>query len=420
MMLTLQDDRLTSLESLEAFVAGTAGLAPQASGSEAERHAHVQDVLQRFRYAKLSRRHKGVVLRYLLHTSGYSRQHLTRLVGRFVSHAPLGQRKSPAQGFRRRYTEDDARLLAYTDAVHDTLSGAATCHLLRRAWLVYGDAHYRCLATLSVSHLYNLRKSRAYRNARGHWDGTRPSKAVSIGLRQPPRPEGRAGFIRIDSVHQGEVDGAKGVYYINAVDCVTQWQVLACCQRISEAFLLPVLEELLAGFPFQILGVHADNGSEYINHRVAELLHKLNVEFTKSRPRHSNDNALVESKNGSVVRKTFGYAHIPQKHAQAVNAFCQQHLNPYLNFHRPCLFGRQRSDNRGKIKIDYPAKLVKTPLEKLLSLAPELRNLKDGISEQDLLWQARVMSDNQAAEQLQKHRSALFDSIIRRRAELAA
>jgi hypothetical protein len=62
-----------------------------------------------------------------------------------------------------------------------------------------------------------------------------------------------------------------------------------------------------------ILGFHADNSSEYINHRVASLLEKLRIELTKSRARQSNDNALVESKNGSIVRKHLGYAHIASR-----------------------------------------------------------------------------------------------------------
>ena len=125
------------------------------------------------------------------------------------------------------------------------------------------------------------------------------------------------------------------MYHINAVDCVTQMRLVATCEKISEAYLLPVIRQLLAGFPFVILGFHSDNGSEYINYRVAKLLEKLRVEFTKSRPRHSNDNALAESKNASVVRKHQGYAHIPQHCASLVNAFCAGYLNPYANFHRP-------------------------------------------------------------------------------------
>lgn len=156
-----------------------------------------------------------------------------------------------------------------------------------------------------------------------------------IGLRKAPSPNGRAGWVRIDTVHQGDLDGVKGVYHITCVDEVSQWQVQACLQGISEAFLLPVLALILEQFPFEIVGFHSDNGSEYINGRVAKLLQKLLVEQTKSRSRHSNDNALAESKNASVVRKHMGYSHIPQKYAKPINAFYQEVFNPWLNLHRP-------------------------------------------------------------------------------------
>jgi transposase InsO family protein len=78
---------------------------------------------------------------------------------------------------------------------------------------------------------------------------------------------------------------------------------VASVERISEAFLLPTLDLVLDAFPFVIRGFHSDNGSEYVNKTVAGLLNKLLIEFTKSRARRTNDNALVEEKNGAVVRK---------------------------------------------------------------------------------------------------------------------
>lgn len=113
----------------------------------------------------------------------------------------------------------------------------------------------------------------------------------------------------------------KGVYHINAVDEVTQWQVVGATAQIGEKWLIPVLEAILAQFPFRVLGFHSDNGSEFINTRVATLLNKLLVEQTKSRPRHSNDNGLVEAKNGAVIRKHIGYAYIASHHAEAIMAF---------------------------------------------------------------------------------------------------
>jgi transposase InsO family protein len=141
--------------------------------------------------------------------------------------------------------------------------------------------------------------------------------------------------LRVDTVHQGDWDGEKGVYHINAVDAVTQWEIVGCTARISEQYLLPVLEAMLHPFPFRLLGLHADNGSEFVNHTVAKLLDKLLIEFTRSRPNRSSDNALVEGKKGAVIRKHLGYGHIASEHADGIQRFYQAHFNPYLNYHRP-------------------------------------------------------------------------------------
>lgn len=109
-----------------------------------------------------------------------------------------------------------------------------------------------------MAHLYRLRHARGYEMRRRHWTKTR-GYSIPIASRRAPVPENRPGFIRIDSVHQGDQDGVKGLYHINAVDCVTQFEIVATCERISEAYLLPVIETLLASFPFEILGFHADN-----------------------------------------------------------------------------------------------------------------------------------------------------------------
>ena len=192
----------------------------------------------------------------------------------------------PAAPFARKYTPADVALLVQMDRANEDVCGPAVMHLLRRAYSVYGDARYERLAGLSVSHLYNLRKSAGYQAQRNSFAKTR-SVCNPIGVRKAPKPNGRAGWVRIDSVHQGDLDGAKGVYHITCVDATSQWQVQACVQGISEAYLLPVLELILTQFPFVIAGFDSDNGSEYINHRVAAMLDKLRIEQTKSRSRQS-------------------------------------------------------------------------------------------------------------------------------------
>jgi len=414
MVIDMNESRLDTVGQLRAFLEGTLEVQFCPLSNDSQRYAFISSVLRRFAYSALGRRDKGVVLRYLQHTTGYSRQQLTRLVGRARSGAALAKRyRAPAHGFVRKFTPADVALLAHTDALHGTLSGPATVHLLRRAYTVYGDARYQRLAALSVSHLYNLRAQAGYQAQRGHWTKTQ-AHHIPIGLRRAPAPEGRCGFIRIDSVHQGDFDGLKGVYHINAVDCVSQFELVATCERISEAFLLPVLQQLLEDFPFTILGFHADNGSEFINHTVARLLSKLHIEFTKSRPRTSNDNALAETKNAAIVRKHLGYAHIPQRFAAVLNAFCREHLNPYVNFHRPCFFAHSTIDPKGRVRKVYRLEDMMTPYEKLKSLANGSALLKPGMSFEALDAYAAATSDNEAAQRLNQARTKLFQSIQRR------
>jgi transposase InsO family protein len=236
---------------------------------------------------------------------------------------------------------------------------------------------------------------------------------VAIGERRKPHPEGKPGYIRIDTVHQGDQDKVKGIYHINAVDEVTQFEIVCSVEKISEQYLMPALEEMLESFPFSILGFHSDNGSEYVNRRVAELLQKLFIEFTKSRSRHSNDNALAESKNASVVRKIFGYTHIPQKWAPKVNQFNRAYLNPYINYHRPCFFPETIINDKGKQQKTYPYRNMMTPFERLKSLPEVEQYLKPEVTLEALDEYALQMSDNEAADYLQKARQQLFSLIFK-------
>ena len=412
----MDEAKLRSIAQLQAFLNATQEISFTGApgGADQQRYEHINRVLKRFDYPQLGKAERGVVLAYIRRTSGYSRSQITRLVGRWEANrlaaVPLVKRYArPAVPFARKYTAGDVALLVEMDRANEDVCGVAIVHLLRRAFAVYGDQRYERLATLSVSHLYNLRKTGGYRAQRTHFTKTR-AVCNPIGVRKAPRPNGRAGWIRIDSVHQGDLEGIKGVYHITCVDAVSQWQVQACVQGISEAYLLPVLEMVIAQFPFQVDGFHSDNGSEYVNHKVAKLLEKLRIEQTKSRSRHSNDNALAESKNASVVRKHMGYSHIPQKYAKPINAFYQEVFNGWLNLHRPCLYATEVVSDKGKIKKVYRHKDTKTPLECLVLLNETgLVTFKSATTLERLLARAKEQSDLQAAQAMQKAKATLFE-----------
>ena len=419
----MNETQLRTIEQIQQFLDGSVQIEFSPHEDDRERYAHITRVLKRFDYPLRSKRERGVVLAYLRRTSGYSRAQVTRLVAQWSTNgqvavpAPLAKRyKAPSKPFACKFTDSDIELLVEMDKANENACGSTIAHLLWRAFHQYGDARYQRLATLSVSHLYNLRKSAGYRARRIYQSKTR-AVCNPIGKRKKPRPGGRAGFVRIDTVHQGDLDGAKGVYHITCVDCVSQWQVMACVQAIDADSLLPVLQSVIKQFPFEIAGFHSDNGSEYVNHKVATLLSTLNIEQTKSRARRSTDNALAESKNAAVVRKHMGHSYIPQRFAQDIDVFYQDWFNPWLNMHRPCQFASEEQTAKGKIIKRYKPKDVKTPLECLAVLSEQdLVKFKDGVTLQELVKQAGQETDLAAAQQMLMIRDELFERFNRRTA----
>jgi len=209
-------------------------------------------------------------------------------------------------------------------------------------------------------------------------------------------------------VHQGRKDGQEGIFFVNSVDTITQWQNIGCVETISERHMLPVLEAILHQYPFRILGFHSDNGSEFLNRRVAKMLNKLLAEFTKSRANRSTDNALIEGKNGAVVRKHIGYGFIASEHAGELQRFLTAQFNPYLNFHRPCGFAVLVKSDKGRVRRRYPAEGYMTPFEKLRSLPDWQDYLKPGITEKMLQAWATRRSDTEAARLMQKAKLGLL------------
>jgi transposase InsO family protein len=398
-----------SLEAMCRFVEASEEIRFE-SKSRQQVYGWVERVLIQQEYAQRGKAVRGQVRRYIEKMTGMSRAQATRLIGRYTASGQVRPTVYRRRCFPQRYTRADIELLASVDEAHETLSGPATRRILEREHQLYGKQEYARLAAISVAHLYNLRRSQRYRERRLNYVKTRPT-TVSIGERRKPQPQGQPGYLRLDTVHQGDQPGggAKGVYHINAVDEVTQWQVAGSTPRISEAYLEPVLEAMLRQFPFPIRGFHTDNGSEFINATVARLLDKLRIEQTKSRPRQSGDNGLVETKNGAVIRKHIGYGYIDAAHADRINEFYREYLNPYLNYHRPCAQAEVQIDEKGRKRVRY--KRYQTPLEILLGLDKPAQYLRQGLSINALKRIAGALSDTDAARRMQQAKSKLFDKL---------
>ena len=364
----MQNASKLNLQQIQQFLHSSEEIRFKGKG-RAEIYAWVARTLRQHGYSRQNRAAKGLLRQYLVKMTGLSRAQITRLIQQYRQGGELQPARYRRHRFARKYTPADVELLAAVDEAHETLSGPATRKILEREYQQYQQREYERLAGISVAQIYRLRRRSAYRQRRLHFTKTRPT-AVSIGERRRPDPQGQPGFLRVDTVHQGDRDGVKGVYHINAVDEVTQWQVVGATAAISEAWLEPLLKAMIEQFPFRVRGFHSDNGSEFLNRTVEKLLNKLLIEQTKSRPRHSNDNGLVESKNGAVIRKHMGYTHIAAPHAGRIQRFYQQHFNPYLNFHRPCGQPEIESNAKGKQKRVY--RHYQTPWEREVARGRQL------------------------------------------------
>lgn len=406
----MNDLNIKNLDQVRGFLGGAISIEFQPQ-SKAECYQWIQSALTRFQYHTLTKCDKGSVFAYVQKVTGYSRQQISRLIEqhrntRRVKLLPYARKKFPT-----RYQKKDIKLLAEVDELHQIRSGAATKKTFERMFLVFKDIGYERLSTISIAHIYNLRKTLYYRECYQVYTKTKSTK-VLIGERRKPFSNGQPGYLRVDSVHQGDQDKVKGVYHINLVDEVTQWEIVCTVEQISEYHLIPAIARALAEFPFVIKGFHSDNGSEYINATTAKLLKKLLVEFTKSRARHTNDNALVEGKNAAVIRKFLGYVHIPKRYADLINAFNYAHLNPYVNYHRPCFFPEIAIDKKGKERKKYLYENMMTPYDKLRGLPDPEQYLKPGTTFKQLEKIAMQFTDNEAARRLKRVRYKLFKTIF--------
>ena len=406
----MNDSQIKTIAGLKEFLQSTSKIFFQRQ-SQSETYDWVKKVLKRFKYFGLKKLEKGLVQDYIRRMTRYSQSQITRLIAVFFETEDIQSSTGQRNKFPTKYSQEELGILARTDELHGFPNAVSLKYIL--ASMARQDSNFKNIDAISVAHIYNLRRSAQYHRLTRRFQKTKPSTAgKKMGLRQKPESRGRPGFIRVDTVHQGDRNGTRGVYHINTVDEITQFEFVAAVEQITQDILIPILKQLLDFYPFKILGFHADNGSEYINQCVVDMLNELLIQFTKSRPRHSNDNALVETKNGSIIRKWIGYTFIDQSFAFVLNEFYFGCFNEYLNYHRPCAFPSVKKDAKGKLKKIYPFENYKTPYEKLKSLSHAEKYLKPNLSFKFLEELYLTKTPNQQAEIVQEHRDKLFNKIF--------
>ena len=408
MIINMQDEQVVSIDQIKEFLKLANEATRFLAENKVERNLWIENVLNKFRYFSCVKKEKTIIKKYIAKMTGLSKTQVKKLIAKKKKFGKIIVAYSNCHRFGRKYGPADIALLIKTDNLHGRLSGPATKGILFREYNIFHKQDYKTVSNISASHIYNLRGTRQYVSHSLTVKKTNPVK-ILIGKRTKPVNNGRPGFLRVDTVHQGDLDKEKGIYHINIVDEVTQWETVGCVERISEEYLLPLLEDLLDQFPFMIINFHSDNGSEYINKVVAGLLNKLLISQTKCRPRHSNDNGLVEGKNNFVIRKHIGYRFIAKGYAKNFNEFYKSCFNTYLNFHRPCGYPTIITDKRGKEKKIYNTYL--TPYQKLKSMKNAKQYLKQNITFVQLDKIAYEKSDNEFAEFMQQEKDKLFNNL---------
>ena len=410
MNINMNDSHIVSLRQVEENVSTVT--APSFSfESHGKAYEWISEVLDRFGYnnKSLSRKEKISVRKYVKKYTGYSKSQITRLIWEKKGTGTLKYGKGKKRNqFKKIYTKEDAELLAEADNAYRRMSGDAMRKIFKDEFKVYGKSKYENLSKISHGHFYRLRASDQYKE-KSLTVGRTISVSRSIGIRKKPQPNGKPGYIRADTVHQGDLDGVKGVYHVNLVDEVTQWEILICVDSITEKSMAYVLHQALHFFPFAVIGFHSDNGGENINGSVSLVLQKLLIEQTKSRSGKCNDNALIESKNGSVVRKHMGHWHIPKYEARKINAFYRDYFNEFLNFHRMCAYPKTVVDENGKKRKVYDENA--TPCQKLLSIPNVEMYLKKDTTVESLKKKMIGMSHIEYAEIMRENKQKLFASV---------
>jgi hypothetical protein len=403
MMIDTEDTQACTVEQVRRILQRPHALDLGLPPDDSDRYARIGAALLRLNYLELKRPDRGLVLAYLQRLSGYSRAQVTRIVSRWMAGKPLAKNyRPPAHAFEPRYTPSDVELLAEVDRAMGVLSGPVTACILRRQRDAFGDARFARLGSLSVGHLYNLRRSCAYAQQRPVSTRIPFAKALNTGARTARAEEGRPGFIRIDTLHHHDFDGAAGLYLVSAVDCITQWQVVAAVQTLSEGCLRPAIEEMAAQFPFEVVGFRAPLDREPVYTSMTGPRGGRRTELTPSRPRKGNHDAPAEPKGRTLERQDVSSAPDLECRARRFNTFCAEFLNPFLNFHVPRLSYVDVPDPKrpGRIKRVCRKGGAMTPLDKLTSIPETFQHLRDGTTLEHLHQLARALSDLQAAQEL--------------------
>ena len=369
-----ESDRGPNVRSAQVLTEGdaAAGGGPGVGMRIADRYDLARDLARR--YERAGKAERGELLDAFCLATGYHRKYASAvLLGRQERRPP-----QPRRPRRRRYGSAFQRALAVLWE-----ASAYVCSERLQPWipellplleshrqLVVDEATRELLLAASVStverRLRDLRRARVRQRLSQTKPGTLLRRQIPVIVGRW-KEQDRPGFVEIDLVsHSGEEAVGRFHYTLSVVDLCTGWTERVAIFGKNQEVVVAAMDRVRRQLPFPLLGIHPDNGSEFINHNLFGWCQEKGVLFSRGRPYRKNDNAHVEQKNWTLVRRLIGYGRLDSPGQLAwLDAFYTDLLRPFANCFQACMkqIGRDTSaTGRTRRLYDTP----QTPLRRLL------------------------------------------------------
>jgi len=332
------------------------------------------------RYLKASKEFKGRILDELCKVCGYNRKYAIWKMGR------LGERDKP-RARRVRQRVYDLEVLRVIEKVWEAANYPWSVRLreILRLWLPSMKKRFRItaeveskLVRISASTLDRALREKKRSLRRRIYGRTKPGSLLrhQIPIRTDHWEVECPGYLELDLVsHSGECSSGEFIYSLNLTDIYSGWAETRAVMGKGEAGVLEALQAMSEGLPFKVLAIDSDNGSEFLNWHLIKHCDAEQIQFTRSRPYKKDDNAHIEQKNWTHVRKLIGWDRYDTPQAlEAMNDLYCDDLRLFMNLFQPSvkLLKTIRKGSRRTRLYDKP----QTPLDRLLTSAAQEKLLE--------------------------------------------
>jgi hypothetical protein len=324
------------------------------------------------RYKKVSKPLRARILDEFCQVCGYNRKYAIRLLN---GPAPQKPELTAAKGRRPTY---GAKVILSLSAIWEAAGYPCSTRLkaLLPLWLPWAikrlaisDPVQKQLLLISPATIDRRLKAKKRQLKKRLYGRTKPGTLLKhhIPIKTDSWDVKTPGFTETDLVsHSGNSEKGEFIHSLNVTDIHTTWVETRAVMGKGQAGVLDAMKQIEQALPFKLLGIDSDNGSEFINYHLKAFCDQKQIQFTRGRPYKKDDNAHIEQKNWTHVRKILGYLRYDSPQAlDAINDLYRQELRVLQNLFLPSMKLSEKVRVGSKLKRRYDKPL--TPLERLLA-----------------------------------------------------